>query len=102
MSVAARTAGGGLALVAGLRSASQAFAWTFQYSPALAPALRLGEGALYWPWTILVWRPAWPGLHEASFSLAMAAGARIWDIDAMSASSARARIGELRVEGERG
>lgn len=49
MSVAARTAGVGLALVAGLRSASQAFAWTFQYSPALGPALRLGEGALYWP-----------------------------------------------------
>lgn len=73
MSTAVRAVGLALALLVGLQAASQAFAWSFQYSPALGPALRLGEGALYWPWSILVWRAAWPDLHHEYFSLAIAA-----------------------------
>jgi len=73
MSAVARAGGLALALLAGLQAASQAFAWSFQYSPALGAALRLGEGALYWPWSILVWCRAWPDLHHESFSLAVAA-----------------------------
>ena len=72
MSGAARIAGFAASILAGLQSASQMFAWSFAFAPALGPALRLGGTSLYWPWSIILWRQEYAGLYEGPFKLAMA------------------------------
>ena len=53
----ARLACLGLGLLLGLQAATQLFAWTYQWSAALGPALRIHPDlALYPPWAILAWR----------------------------------------------
>ncbi|MFJ6024265.1 type IV secretory system conjugative DNA transfer family protein [Brevundimonas sp. NPDC092305] len=40
----------------GLTAATQAFAWSYAFAPALGPAFRTRHVAVYPPWSILVWR----------------------------------------------
>lgn len=47
----------GLGLLLGLQAATQLFAWTYHWAPALGPAIRVHPDlALYPPWAILAWR----------------------------------------------
>jgi type IV secretion system protein VirD4 len=59
-----------LAAVLGLQASTQAFAWTYRHDVALGSAVRLGGGALYPPWSVMVWRArfpqARPGLSAAA------------------------------------
>jgi len=46
-----------LGVLVGLQVATEAFAWTYRWAPALGPALRLNaDFALYPPWSIILWR----------------------------------------------
>ena len=46
-----------LGVLIGLQAATEAFAWTYRWAPALGPALRLNSDfALYPPWSIILWR----------------------------------------------
>ena len=57
-----RLAGLGVGLLVGCQAASQAFAWTYAFAPALGAAWRPGpELALYPPWALFVWRLRFPG-----------------------------------------
>ena len=49
----------GLALTVGLQTATQFFAHTFGYAPALGSHL----GPLYPPWSILLWASRWSSLY---------------------------------------
>lgn len=52
---------GGLAVgvLIGLQAGTQSFAWTYEWSPSLGSAWRVGPDlALYPPWSILAWRDA--------------------------------------------
>lgn len=62
-----------VALLAALQASTQIFAWTFRFDPALGPAMRLGHAALYWPWTILLWRQRYGDQYESQFSMAVSA-----------------------------
>ncbi len=56
---------------ASLMAATQVIAALFAYQPALgAPVLRLREGAIYWPWSILTWAPQWRDVYPRPFALA--------------------------------
>lgn len=56
---------------ASLTAATQVIAALFAYQPALgAPVLRLREGAIYWPWSILIWAPQWRDVYPRPFALA--------------------------------
>ncbi len=56
---------------ASLTAATQVIAALFAYQPALgAPALKLRDSAIYWPWSILIWAPQWRDAYPRPFALA--------------------------------
>ena len=63
----ARLAGLAIGSVIGLQAATQVFAWTYGWTEALGPALRLQGGtALYAPWSFLAWRTRFGAEAEAA------------------------------------
>jgi type IV secretion system protein VirD4 len=70
---AARIAGQGVALLAALQAATQTFAWAHRYDALLGPALRLEQGAIYWPWSVLTWRRQFADAPPEAFSLPISA-----------------------------
>lgn len=55
--MARRVIGLTIGVLVGLQAATEVFAWTYGWAPALGSALRLDEGfALYAPWSIILWR----------------------------------------------
>lgn len=69
----ARLIAAAAAVLAGLQAATQCFAWQFRYHAALGPALRTEDLALYWPWSILIWRQRFGEDHSDAFSLPVSA-----------------------------
>jgi len=62
-----------LPVICGLQAATQTFAWIYRSAPALGPAIRFDDAALYAPWMIIAWRLGFPDADPASFSKASAA-----------------------------
>ncbi len=59
-------------LVAGLQAATQFVAWSFGYAGALGSSLRIGDVAVYAPWSVLTWRAAFVAEGPQVFSAATA------------------------------
>ncbi len=70
MSRATRILSVTLGLISGLQAATQLFAWTFAFAPALGPSLRLGALSLYTPWSILIWRQRYGQEHADQMAAA--------------------------------
>lgn len=65
----ARLIGLTLGLLAGLQLATELFAWTYEWTPALGAGLRLDETfVLYPPWSIMVWRSMFGDEAQAAIS----------------------------------
>ncbi len=62
---------GALLICASFALATQTLAQVFRNQPALgSPALLVGEYALYWPWSVLVWSGRWADAYPRPFALA--------------------------------
>lgn len=83
--------------------ATQFVAWTFGWQPALGtPVLRVGEAALYAPWSVFTWSAHWGDAYPRIFTVAwviMAFGTTAGWLLQVAIANPRPRVGVTGREG---